>query len=175
MDLATRITVLIQPHKVAARFIVLFVLYFALAQGIYMLIEPHIKPVYMGILHTRVPCKIINIITPSKKAYTQGDKIISGSSSVVIGKGCDATSAILLIAAALAAFPMPFLRKIVGLLFAFAILYLSNLIRIISMFCVYLSRPDLFHFMHFYIGQIFIIAVGWIFFLYWIKTCRIRT
>ena len=175
MDLATRIKILMQPHKLAARFIALFILYFVLAQGIYMLVESHIKPAYMGILHTRVPCKIINIFTPSYKATVQDDKIVSGGGSVIIGKGCDATSAILLIAAALGAFPMPFLRKILGFLLALAILYISNLVRIISMFYVYLIRPDLFHFMHFYIGQIFIIAIGWLFFLYWIKACRIQT
>jgi exosortase family protein XrtM len=174
MDLATRIKILIQPHKIAAKFIILFILYFVLAQGIYMLVESHIKPVYMGILHTRVPCKIINILTPSHEATTQDDKIISSRGPVIIGKGCDATSAILLVAAALGAFSMPFLRKIVGFLLALAVLYLANLVRIVSMFYVYLIRPELFHFMHFYIGQIFIIAIGWLFFLYWIRACRVR-
>ena len=173
MDLTTRIKILMQPHKLAARFIGLFILYFALAQGIYMLVEPHIKSVYMGMLHTRVPCKIINMVTPSQKAAAQDYTIISSRGSVIIGKGCDATSAILLVAAGLAAFPMPFLRKIAGFLLALAILYLSNLVRITSMFYVYLFRPELFHFMHFYIGQIFIIAIGWLFFLFWIKACRV--
>jgi len=175
MNLKTRIRILAQSHKLEVRFVGLFILYFVLSQGIYALIEPHIKPVYIGILHARVPCKIINIFTPSQGAYVQGNEIISSRGSVVISKGCDATGAIFLVMAGIGAFPMPFYRKVVGFMLALAILYLSNLVRILFMFYVYIYSPNFFHFVHFYVGQIFIIAVGWLFFLYWIKICRFQS
>ena len=172
MTIPDRLTILLRPHKPALRFMGLFILMFALAQGVYCLIEPHIKPIYIDILQTRVPCEIINVITPSYGTIACGDTLISPRGSVVIGRGCDATGAMLLVIAGLGAFPMPLYRKAAGMLIALAVLYLANIIRIICLFYVYLSRPELFHVVHVYGSQVFIIAIGWLFFLSWISTCR---
>jgi exosortase family protein XrtM len=156
----------------AIRFMGLFILIFALAQALYYLIEPRIKPVYINILHTRVPCGIINAITPSQGTIAHGDTLISRRGSVVIGRGCDATGAMLLLIAGLGAFPMPFYRRVAGILLALGILYLTNIIRIICLFYVYVFRPELFNVVHVYGSQVFMIAIGWLFFLSWIRTCR---
>jgi exosortase/archaeosortase family protein len=98
------------------------------------------------------------------------EKLISLNFSISIARGCDALEAMALFASALLTFPARWKHKLVGLFAGLALLYILNVIRIVSLYLTGRYYPKAFEFMHVEFWQaIFIIfAIGiWIFWIKW--------
>lgn len=74
--------------------------------------------------------------------------------------------------AALLAFPLPLVRKVTGLLAAALLIYIVNLVRIISLFFALAYRPQWFDLLHGAIWQTLIILLVAAFFLIWTPPAR---
>jgi len=108
-------------------------------------------------------------LTPEEKTTVSGRVIGSGSFSLGIAKGCEGIEGILLLAAAVCAFPMGINKKIVGILTGSLVIYFSNLFRIVGLYYILKYKPQVFDIMHVFVGQTFIIFIALFFFIIWIN------
>ena len=99
-------------------------------------------------------------------------KVISSKANgfaVSIEPGCNGVEAMIVLLAAILAFPAPFLYKLKGLLWGFFAIQGMNLIRIISLFYLGQFSKELFDWAHLYIWQALIMLDALVVFLIWIR------
>lgn len=99
-------------------------------------------------------------------------KIIRSTTSsfgVSIEPGCNGVEAMIVLLAAIIAFPAPLLYKLKGLLAGFVAIQALNLARIISLFYLGLWSATLFEWAHLYIWQALIMLDALIVFLVWAR------
>lgn len=150
-----------------AVFFVLFVVFFLALQQGYLWLRNQTSNTWSARLNATVATRVINILDPSADAQALHTEIISPRARVEIMKGCEGSDVVLLAVAALLAFPLPLFRKLGGLLVAAALIYIVNLVRIISLFFALAYRPQWFDLLHGVIWQTLIILLVAAFFLVW--------
>ncbi|MFM2317481.1 MAG: exosortase [Pseudomonadota bacterium] len=99
-------------------------------------------------------------------------KVISHSLTgfaVSIEPGCNGVEAMIVLLAAIGAFPAPWLYKLKGLLWGFVAIQGLNLLRIISLFYLGQWSRELFDWAHLYIWQALIMLDALVVFLIWIR------
>lgn len=89
--------------------------------------------------------------------------------AVSIEPGCNGVEAMIVLLAAIMAFPAPFLYKLTGLLWGFVAIQGINLLRIISLFYLGQWSQELFDWAHLYIWQALIMLDALVVFLVWIR------
>lgn len=102
-------------------------------------------------------------------------KVIQSSTSgfaVSIERGCNGIEALIILFAALMAFPSTWRQKFVGFAFGFVAIQSLNLVRIISLFYIGQWSHTWFEWFHLYLWQALIIIdalVVWLIWLRWIS------
>ena len=99
-------------------------------------------------------------------------KVIRSTTSsfgVSIEPGCNGVEALIVLLAAIAAFPAPLFYKFKGLLTGFVAIQALNLARIISLYYLGLWNATLFEWAHLYIWQALIMLDALIVFLIWVR------
>ncbi|MCP4613152.1 MAG: exosortase H [Planctomycetes bacterium] len=107
-----------------------------------------------------------------------GKSIHSPRFSVRIIRGCDAVEAIALYVCAVLAFPLPFLKKLSGIIAGTLLLLILNLIRIVSLFLIGVYSRRIFDLMHIDVWQaifIFFAVLLWILWLLWATRSQVVT
>jgi len=122
--------------------------------------------------YAKVSGKILAVL--GYKTWVNGTMISSSGFNLNIKRGCDAIEATALFAAALLAFPVPFRRKILGLIVGIVTLTLVNFIRIITLYIAGNRYPALFNLMHDQIWQVIYIAIAVLLLLLWLQSLRHR-
>jgi exosortase H (IPTLxxWG-CTERM-specific) len=89
--------------------------------------------------------------------------------SVSIQSGCNGVEAILVLIAAMLAFPSPWKLKLYGIIGGFFAVEILNIIRIISLFYLGQWNMDLFEWAHLYIWQALIMLDVLFIFLVWLR------
>jgi len=89
--------------------------------------------------------------------------------AVSIEAGCNGVEAMIILAAAILAFPASWKHKLIGLVLGFVAIQSLNLVRIVSLF--YLGQWDyqIFQWTHLYLWQALIMLDALIFWLVWIR------
>jgi exosortase family protein XrtM len=151
------------------RILGIFALVFLIGQTVYRVFRDAIWPVWTVALNAKVSAWLINLITPGEKVVLDKDILISQGFSVQIKPGCDGMDAMILLAAAVIAFPMPGRQRLWGLGIGLFLLYAANIIRTMVLYYSAKYEPEIFDFMHIYVGQTFIILIACLFFFYWIS------
>lgn len=90
--------------------------------------------------------------------------------AVAIQAGCNGVEAMIVLIAAILAFPSPWKHKIIGLLAGFVAVQAMNLARIISLFYLGQWNKTAFDWAHLYIWQALIMLDVLIVFLIWLRT-----
>lgn len=99
-------------------------------------------------------------------------KIISSTKNgfaVSIEPGCNGIEAMIVLLAAIMAFPAPLLYKLKGLFYGFLAIQGMNLLRIISLFYLGQWSQEWFDWAHLYIWQALIMLDALVVFLIWIR------
>lgn len=99
-------------------------------------------------------------------------KVISHSLNgfaVSIEPGCNGVEAMIVLLAAIGAFPAPWFYKLKGLVWGFLAIQGMNLLRIISLFYLGQWSRELFDWAHLYIWQALIMLDALVVFLIWIR------
>ncbi|MGB5145907.1 MAG: exosortase H [Porticoccaceae bacterium] len=99
-------------------------------------------------------------------------KVIRSTTSsfgVSIEPGCNGVEAMIVLLAAITAFPAPLFYKLKGLLAGFVAIQALNLARIISLYYLGLWSATLFEWAHLYIWQALIMLDALIVFLVWVR------
>lgn len=150
------------------RFFFGFILLFILLQTLQYFTLSYTSPFLVDTMTIRASSALINIITPIEKTVVQGG-IITGGATVVVMRGCEGVEGMLLLIAAICAYPARIPSKIYGIFGGILIIYAFNLFRIIGLYYTNRYRPDLFDMMHIYVGQTVIIIISLIFFIFWVS------
>lgn len=99
-----------------------------------------------------------------------GASVSSPRFSIRIIRGCDAVEATALFVCAVLAFPVPFSRKVPGIIAGTLLLGILNLVRVVSLFLIGVYFPNIFGFMHIDTWQalfIFFAITFWVLWLLW--------
>ena len=89
--------------------------------------------------------------------------------AVSIEPGCNGVEAMIVLLAAIGAFPAPWLYKLKGLMWGFLAIQGMNLLRIISLFYLGQWSRELFDWAHLYVWQALIMLDALVVFLIWIR------
>ena len=88
---------------------------------------------------------------------------------VEVRRGCEGIEGMLLLIAAMMAFPAGLRAKLAGMIGGILFVYVFNLARIAGLYYVVKYKPILFDMMHIYVGQIIIIFIALVFFIFWLS------
>jgi exosortase H (IPTLxxWG-CTERM-specific) len=126
-----------------------------------------------------------NIFTPLVNFYAQlsgglltllgfentviADLIYSSQFSVSVKKGCDAAEPMAIFIAGIVAFPALIKRKLIGLGIGLAILFLLNVVRIVTLYLMGIYFPDLFEAMHLAVWQVIFILIAVLLWFLWLR------
>jgi len=88
---------------------------------------------------------------------------------VSIEPGCNGVEAMIVLLAAVVAFPAPWIHKLKGLVAGFIAIQALNLTRIVSLYYLGLWNPALFEWAHLYVWQALIMLDALIVFLIWVR------
>ncbi|MBN1829098.1 MAG: archaeosortase/exosortase family protein [Deltaproteobacteria bacterium] len=149
-------------------FVVLFVIFFTAGLALHFSLRNYSRHLLVDTLNAKASAFIINTIKPAEKVVARQSVIGSGAFSIRIAEGCEGIEGVLLVVAAILAFPMTWKLKILGAVLGSLVVYLANLARITALYFTVKYRPGLFNLMHLQIGQTFIIVIGILFFVSWI-------
>jgi len=89
---------------------------------------------------------------------------------VRIERGCNGLEAVIILFAAIFAFPAPFKNKLIGFAAGFFAIQLLNLVRIISLFYLGQWNYTAFEWFHLYLWQALIILDAMVVWLIWLRT-----
>jgi len=89
---------------------------------------------------------------------------------VRIERGCNGLEAVIILFAAIFAFPAPFKHKIIGFVIGFFAIQALNLVRIISLFYLGQWNQVAFEWFHLYLWQALIILDALVVWLIWLRT-----
>ncbi len=89
--------------------------------------------------------------------------------AVSIEAGCNGVEAMIILAAAILAFPASWKHKLIGLLLGFIAIQSLNLVRIISLFYIGQWNYAVFEWTHLYLWQALIMLDALIFWLVWMR------
>ena len=115
----------------------------------------------------------VNIIELFDSGVASAGKVIRDLESgfaVSIEPGCNGVEALIILFAAIFAFPAPFKNKLIGFAIGFVAIQALNLVRIISLF--YLGQWSMvwFEWFHLYLWQAMIILDALVVWLIWLRT-----
>ena len=92
-----------------------------------------------------------------------------GSFVVAIERGCNGVEAVIILFAAILAFPAPWRHKLLGLSAGFVAIQVLNVVRIVSLFWLGLWNRVWFDWFHLYLWQALIVLDALIVFLVWLR------
>lgn len=101
---------------------------------------------------------------------SNGELLSSPLFSINVSRGCDAIEAMALFVSTTLAFPMSWRIKIIGIMNGIILLFVLNLIRIITLFIAGIYKPNLFEILHVQIWPTIIIIIAcllWILLIKW--------
>jgi len=128
-------------------------------------IQPHILVAYNGISSS-----ILNLF--GMETQTSGSVLFSSSFSIDIKRGCDGLEAMALFASTLLVFPAKWRSKLIGFFSGIAILFILNIVRIVSLFITGIYYPKAFEFMHVEFWQALFIFFAIALLIFWIRWSR---
>jgi len=159
----------ITAYRREIRFFLLFILLFFLLQTAHYITRPYTSPFIVNTLTASGSSKLINTIMPEEKTFSQDEFIGSGAFKLKIARGCEGVEGVIILIAAILAFPAGIRSKILGLAGGVVILYVLNLFRIAGLYYILKYRPAWFDLMHVYVGQTVIIFMAVIYFIAWLN------
>jgi exosortase H (IPTLxxWG-CTERM-specific) len=100
---------------------------------------------------------------------TQETMIRQGSFAVSVRRGCDGVVATILLVSACLAYPLPWKRRLSGVLWGYGLIFTLNLIRIMGLFVAGLKgSAHTFGIVHTYVSQFILIALTMVFWIAWV-------
>lgn len=102
-----------------------------------------------------------------EETVTSGTRISSPRFAVEIKNGCNGLETVLIFAAAVLAFPVPWRLRLAGLVSGLVAIQAVNTIRIASLFLIGIHWPSLFDESHNVVWQVIVLLFGIAFFVIW--------
>lgn len=113
---------------------------------------------------------IIHWFDPATTSFGKHIRSADGQFVIAIERGCNGIEAVIILFAAIVAFPAPWRHKLLGLGAGFLAIQLLNVARIVSLFYLGLWNRTWFDWFHLYLWQALIVLDALIVFLIWLRT-----
>ena len=113
---------------------------------------------------------IIHWFDPATTSFGKHISSADGRFVIAIERGCNGIEAVIILIAAIVAFPAPWRHRLAGLLAGFLAIQLLNVVRIVSLFWLGLWNRTWFDWFHLYLWQALIVLDALIVFLVWVRT-----
>ena len=151
-----------------------FVIFLVLLLGLFSLevlqpVQQHVINPFTGAL-AKLSSWLILLFDSDVDASGKIIRSISGGFAVEIQPGCNGVEAVIILFAAVFAFPAPFKNKLVGFALGFLAIQVLNLVRIISLFYMGQWNMTWFEWFHLYLWQALIILDALVVWLIWLRT-----
>jgi exosortase family protein XrtM len=150
----------------AFRFVALFAV---LSYAYWLLQDTRVENFILAVMTAKPVALILNLLTPGDRVVLDGTSLTSPHATFNVIRGCEAMGGMLLIVSAICAANLPFTRKLRGLFYGVAFIYLLNVFRIVGLYYTMRYYSSVFNFVHCFVGQSFIIFFGCGFFALWIS------
>lgn len=115
---------------------------------------------------------LLNLVAPHEAVSALHGSLQSARASLDIVRGCDGAGAMFLLVAALIASSADMGHKLLGILYAVALIYVLNELRVIALYFVVAYRSDWFGPLHNYFVPMLVIAASVLSFLWWTSSVR---
>lgn len=150
-----------------------FALFLILLVGLFSLeilspVQAHVVMPFTAFL-AKVSAGIIQLFDSQVAASGQVIRSLTNGFAVQIAPGCNGVEAVIILFAAIFAFPAPFKHKLVGFSAGFLAIQLLNLVRIISLFYLGQWSMTAFKWAHLYLWQALIILDALVVWLIWLR------
>ena len=113
---------------------------------------------------------IIHWFDPATTSFGKHIRSADGNFIIAIERGCNGIEAVIILVAAIIAFPAPWRHKVAGLAAGFLAIQILNVVRIVSLFYLGLWNRVWFEWFHLYLWQALIILDALVVFLFWLRT-----
>lgn len=155
------------------RFLLLFVtIYCVLEAGYFALPDAFLRDfVYRQGIVT-VSADIIHLLAPRETVVVEANRLLSGTLSLEVVRGCDGAGAAFLMMAAMLAYPAGWRRRLIGVAAAVALVWAMNQVRIVGLYFVGAHHPSWFTPIHSYVAPTLMIALAASFFTAWLAWVR---
>ena len=151
-----------------------FVLFTILLVGLFTLeiLEPAEKYVILPFTSfiADVSVWIVQLFDDNVEAFRNVIRNSTTGFGVRIERGCNGVEALIILFAAIFAFPAPLKNKLLGFVIGFFAIQLLNLVRIVSLFYLGQWNQVAFEWFHLYLWQALIILDALVVWLVWLRT-----
>ena len=145
----------------------LWLLVYAASLTIYNYQYHRTQDVLIRRLQVNPSLAMLKWMLPGERLDATATSIRSATLEVQILRGCDGVEAWLLVVTALLVFPLPWSRRLQGILLGTALVWTLNIARIVSLFQIALRHPDWLDLAHGLIWQTIVVLAAAAFVLVW--------
>jgi len=151
-----------------------FILFTVLLVGLFTLeilqpVEKHVILPFTSFI-ADISVWIIKLFDDGVAAHANVIRDTASGFGVRIERGCNGVEAMIILFAAVFAFPAPFKNKLIGVAAGFLAIQALNLVRIISLFYMGQWNQVAFEWFHLYLWQALIIMDALVVWLVWLRT-----
>jgi exosortase family protein XrtM len=132
---------------------------FVALQQAYLRAAPGIKDFIARRLNAKVAGAVIGSLSPGERVRVEAGKVLGERAAVDIKNGCEGFEVMLLFAASVLAYPMRWRVKGPVLVAGAALIYIANIVRIVSLYYIAAFRPDWFDPAHVLVWQTLMILL----------------
>lgn len=158
-----------EQHMSVVMQVIIFLLCFALLQfGWQALRDGEFGHFIRGTATVKPATQMIHWLSPQIDAVANGNQIKASGGGIVVKIGCEGLEAMFILIAAFIVVPMSLMPKLAGILLGTLLIYLSNQVRIISLFYAYRADKSLFYLLHGTITPMILVAISCLFFYFWL-------
>jgi exosortase H (IPTLxxWG-CTERM-specific) len=152
------------------RFIVLFLIYLSILFAL-ELIQPVDRYVILPFTTAiaKVSVAIVGLFDSHAVAFGKVLQSTRNGFAISIERGCNGVEAVIILVAAMLAFPAPWKHRLIGIGLGFVAIQLLNLVRIISLFYLGQWNAVWFEWFHLYLWQALIVLDALVAFLVWLR------
>ena len=160
--------------KVTGLMLRFFIIFSVLLIGLFTveILQPAEKYVILPFTSAIADISVFIVKSFDENVIATGNVIRDRASGfgVRIERGCNGLEAVIILFAAIFAFPAPFKNKLIGFTAGFFAIQLLNLVRIISLFYLGQWNYTAFEWFHLYLWQALIILDAMVVWLIWLRT-----
>jgi exosortase H (IPTLxxWG-CTERM-specific) len=127
-------------------------------------VNDHVVEPFTGLI-VRASAGVLRVL--GEGAQASGTQISSPAFAVDVKNGCNGVEAMLLLVAAMLAFPATARQRLAGLALGMAAIQIANLIRVVSLFWLGVHHRSVFELFHAAIWQTALILLSVVFFILW--------
>jgi len=139
---------------------VFFVVLFLAGTGVHYLARPYLGPLFNRLLNAQVAAWVIAFVSPAEGVHASGSSVGAANTYVQVAQGCEGIDVMLMLVAAIVAFPMTIRLKVVGSIAGALLIYVVNVSRIVALWYCLRFWPSNFDSMHIIVGQTILVLVG---------------